>query len=206
MSRKYLICRQNNKNCRFKVLDLQLDIYICNFMKEYWQEFNSGNKFGAKNLLSRACEWIQWEERRLKMLSRSASKETIKMLETLEIGDTLFWTRQLKEVKLLEKPTEFTQIVRVKCESSNGRIVEVPAYSLRKISKGSFYSEYFLNDTHNENRLKEIEHKARLNGFRAEVELKRNGYLIKIYGDSQQEVDEFVNLCLKQDFDISRFI
>ncbi|TKJ22121.1 MAG: hypothetical protein CEE43_07850 [Promethearchaeota archaeon Loki_b32] len=206
MSKKYFICRQNKKNCPFKILDMQLDFYICNYLDEFWREFNSGNSFGVKVLLNRACEWIQKEERRLRFISKSASKETISMLESIEIGDMLFWITQSKEVRLLEKPSEFTQNARINCQRSDGKVVEIPAYSLRKLSKGDFYGEYFLGDADNERRVKELEYKTMFYGFRVEVEKKDNGYLLKIYGDSQQEVDDFINLSLEQDFDISPYI
>ncbi len=206
MNRKYLICRQDKKNCSFKVLDIQLDIFICNFSKEYWREFNSGNSFGAKKLLNRACEWLQKEKRRLKLISKKANKETIKMLKTLEIGDILFWTTQSKEVKLFETPSEFTQIARIKCQRFDGKVVEIPAYLLRKLSKGNFKGEFFLGDVENEKKAQELQDKSRYYGFRAEIEKKNDGYSLKIYGDSQQDVDDFINLSLEQDFDISPYI
>ena len=43
-------------------------------------------------------------------------------------------------------------------------------------------------------------------GFRTEIERTDNGYFLKIYGDSQQEVDDFITLSLEQDFDISPYI
>lgn len=206
MSRKYLICRQDKKNCPFRTLDIQIDIFICNYLKEYWREFNSGNYFGAKILLNRACEWVQGEEKRLKFISEGARKETLKMLKSIEIGDHLYWTTQSREVKLYEKPTEFGQIARVKCIKSDGTIIKIPAYSLRKLSKGVFFSEYLLDDTVSEQKVKNLEYKAKFYGFRVEVEKKENGYLLKIYGDSQQEVDDFINLSLEQDFDISPYV
>ena len=206
MSRKYLICRQDKKNCPFRTLDIQLDVFICNYSKEYWREFNTGNYFGAKALLNRACEWIQKEEKRLRFISRRAKKETIRMLKSIEIGDTLYWTTQSRNVKLFERPTEFSQIARIKCQKSDGTIVEIPAYSLRRLSKGDYYGEYFIEGIENEKKAQEINNKVRYNGFRTEIERKDNGYLLRIYGDSQQEVDDFINLFLEQDFDISPYI
>lgn len=46
------------------------------------------------------------------------------------------------------------------------------------------------------------EYKARYYGFRAKIERKDNGYLLKIFGDSQQEVNEVINVVLKQGFDL----
>ena len=206
MSRKYLICYQRKEKCPFKILDIQLDIFICNFYKEYWRAFNEGNFFSAKILLNRACEWIRKEEARLEFISKNASKETIEMLKSAKVGDTLFWITQSKELKLYEKPIEFSQIARIKCQKPNGDIIKIPAYLLRSISKGYSYGEFFIKGTENEVKARELENKSKLYGFRTKVEKEKNGYLLKIYGDSQQEVDDFITLSLEQDFDISPYI
>ena len=206
MTRKYLFCHQQKKNCPFRILDILLDIFICNFYKEYWRVFNDGNSFGVKSLLSRACGWIQKEEKRLDFICKISRKKTLDFLEKAQVGYTLFWTAYSKDVKLYEKPTEISQIVRIKCQRYNGKVVEIPAYLLRQISKGSFYGEYLVEGNENIIKAREVEDKARYYGFRAKIKKKDNGYLLKIYGDSQQEVDDFINLSLEQDFDISPYI
>ena len=202
MSKKYPICHQDKKSCPFKTLDMQLDIFICNFHKEYWRLFNDGNSFGAKNLLNRACEWIQEEKKRQKFISKSASKQTIKMLKNIEVGDMLFWVTRSEDVRLFESPSEFSQIVRCKCQRDNGNVIKIPAYLLRKVSKGDYYGEFFIEGTENEKKAQQFEYKAKYYGFRAEIERKDNGFLLKIYGDSQQEIDEFINVVLKQGFEL----
>ncbi|MFX1364459.1 MAG: hypothetical protein ACFFCE_04895 [Promethearchaeota archaeon] len=44
-----------------------------------------------------------------------------------------------------------------------------------------------------------------LYGFRVEIEENDKGYFLRIYGDSQQEVDDFTNR-IEQNFDISPYI
>ena len=206
MTRKYLFCHQQKKNCPFRILDILLDIFICNFYKEYWRVFNDGNSFGVKSLLSRACGWIQKEEKRLDFICKISRKKTLDFLEKAQVGDTLFWTAYSKDVKLLEKPTEFIQSAKIKCQASNGKVVEIPTYLLRRISKGNYHGEYFIEGIENEKKAKELEYKVKYHSFRAKIEKKDNGFLLKIYGDSQQEVDDFINLSLEQDFDISPYI
>jgi len=205
MSRKYLICRQNKKNCPFRTLDIQLDIFICNYLKEYWREFNSGNHFGAKILLNRACEWIQKEEKRLGFICEISRKKTLDFLEIVKIGDTVFCRiAPHHEVKLLEKPQDDSEFVS--CEAPGGQIVRIQSCHLSRVSKGEYYGEYFIDGTGTETLTQELKYKANYNGFRAEIERKDNGFLLKIYGDSQQEVDDFISLFLEQDFDISPYI
>ncbi|GAH47639.1 unnamed protein product, partial [marine sediment metagenome] len=58
-------------------------------------------------------------------------------------------------------------------------------------------SEYFIDGTETETLTQELKYKANFNGFRIEIEGKDNGNLLKIYGDSQQEVDDFISLFLE---------
>ena len=206
MIRRHSICRQQKKDCSFRILDIHLDIFICNFYKEYSSMLNDGNSFGAKLLLNKACEKYQIEEKRLKFISKGAEKETIQMLRRLEVGDTLFWFSRLIDVTCTQRPIEFGQIARIKCRGSDGKIIKIPAYLLRAISKGNFSGEYFIDEAENGKKVKGFKYKTNYYGFRTEIEKRDNGFLLKIYGDSQQEVDDFITLSLEQDFDISPYI
>jgi len=44
----------------------------------------------------------------------------------------------------------------------------------------------------------ELEDRAKCYGFRVSIDEQDDGYLLKIFGDSQQEVDDFINLFIKQ--------
>lgn len=90
MTQKYLICYQGKKNSPFRTLDIQLDIFICNFYKEYWNIFFDGNSFGINSLLRRACEWIQKEEARLEFIYKISHKKVSDFLENVQVGDTIF--------------------------------------------------------------------------------------------------------------------
>lgn len=199
---KYSICRQQKEKCPFRVFDVQLDVFICSFYKEYTSMVNDGNSFGAKPLLNKACEEYKNEEKRLEFISKGAEKETVKILRCLEVGDTLFWFSRSKDVTCIQKPTEISQIARIKCQGSDGKIIKIPAYLLRSISKGNFSGEYFIDGAE---KVKGFKYKVNYYGFRTEIEKRDNGFLLKIYGDSQQEVDDFI-ISLEQDFDISPYI
>ena len=153
-------------------------------------------------MLNRACEWIQKEEKRLDFISSISYKDTLKMLKDISIGDTLFWTTHSEDVRLFEGPTEFSQIARCKCQRLNGKVVEIPAYLLRKTSRGHYSGEFFIEGIENEKKAKILEYKARYYGFRAEIKKMNNGYLLRLYGDSQHEVDEFINTVLKHNFEL----
>lgn len=201
----YEICNQDFKNCPYRVWDLSKDYPLCYFYRLHSRIIINREFSQLPSLVRKACEWVQKEEARLKCIRGIALKRTLRMLKKIEIGDTLFWTTHSEDVKLLEKPNEFSQVVRIKCQKSNGIIVEIPAHLLRKVSNGNYYGD-FITKGINEEDLQELQYKARYYGFRVETEKKDNGYLLRIYGDTQQEVDEFIILALEQDFDISPFI
>jgi len=202
---KYSICHQQKEKCPFRVFDVQLDIFICNFYKEYSSMLNDGNSFGAELLLNRACEKYQNEEKRLKFIREIAHKKTQDFLTNAQIGDVVFCRiAPFHEVKLLERPLNVSKFVS--CEAPNGKVIRRQACHLYRISKGNYSGEYFIKETENEKKLRELEYKVKYYGFRTKVEKKKNGFLLKIYGDSQQEVDDFITLSLEQDFDISPYI
>jgi len=147
----------------------------------------------------------QNEERRLEFIREIARKNGLDVLENAQIGDALFCRiAPHHEVKLLEKPSGGS--IFLKCQAPNGKIIQVQACDLRRISKGNYSGDYFIEEAENEKKLRELEYKAQYYGFRTETEKKNNGYLLRIYGDSQQEVDDFITLSLEQDFDISPYI
>ncbi|MFX0017244.1 MAG: hypothetical protein ACFFAK_04655 [Promethearchaeota archaeon] len=47
-----------------------------------------------------------------------------------------------------------------------------------------------------------IELKARELGFRVQVAKFNDGYMLKIYGDSQDELDDFISLYSNNDFNV----
>lgn len=205
MSKRHSICRQDKKGCPFRILDIQLDIFVCNFSKEYCSMLNDGNSFGAKLLLNRACEKYQNEEKRLKFISEIARKKTQDFLKNAKVGDIVFCEiAPYYEVKLLETTLDASKFVS--CQAPNGRIVRRQACHLYKISKGNYSGDYFIDGAENDKKVKRLKYKANYYGFKAKIEKRDNGFLLKIYGDSQQEVDDFITLSLEQDFDISPYI
>lgn len=199
------ICRQQKDSCSFRALDLTSDAFVCNFHKEYWKAFNDGGEFRVKSLLRRTCEWVQKEDARLEFIVKLRANKILDLLEKAQVGDTVFCEiAPYHEVILLEKPTDDSKFVP--CQAPTGRIIRIQACHLSRISKGNFSGEFFIQGVENEKRAQELKYKVGYYGFKAEIEKKNNGFLLKIYGDSQQEVDDFIILSLEQDNDISPYI
>ena len=205
MTKKFLFCHEQKKKCPFRTLNYQLEVYVCEFYGEFWRVFKGKNEFALKTLFSRACEAIRTEEARHDFIIKIAKKKTLDFLQNAQVGDTVFCRiAPHHKIKLLKRPLDSSEFVS--CQAPNGVIIRIQAHNLGRISSKSFYGEYLIDLAEGEKKVQELEYKAMDYGFRTEVEKKPNGYLFKIYGDSQQEVDDFIILSLENDFDISPFI
>ena len=196
-----IVCDQDFKNCPYRIHDLEKDYPLCDYFRLHARLIINREFSKIPSLIRRACGWVLQEESRLKFIRSVAQKKTMDFLANAKVGDSVFCIRPpWHDVRLLEKPLNDSAFVS--CETPKGKIIRVQACHLYRISKGSYYGEYFIEGTENEKKAQEFEYKAEYYGFRAEIEKKDNGFLLKIYGDSQQEVDEFINVVLKQGFEL----
>lgn len=196
-----IICNQDFKNCPYRVYDMEKPKPLCDYFRLHARLIINREFSRIPSLIRKACGWVQQEERRLDFIRKIARDMGLEVLKNTQIGDTVFCKRPpWREVKILEKPSDGS--IFLKCQAPNGKIIRIQACDLRKISKGHYFGEFFIEDTENEKKAKILEYKAKYYGFRTEVERKDNGFLLRIYGDSQQEVDEFINVVLKQGFEL----
>lgn len=196
-----IVCNQGFKNCPYRIYDLEKDYPLCDYHRLHARLIINREFSKIPALIRKACEWVQKEEKRLDFIRKIARDMGLDLLKNAQIGDIVFCRRPpYHEVKLLEKPSDGS--IFITCQAPNGKIIRVQACDLRKISKGRYFGEFFIEGTENEKKAKGLEYKAKYYGFRAEIEKKDNGFLLKIYGDSQQEVDEFINVVLKQGFEL----
>jgi len=196
----FLACVEEKKNCPFRIIDIKKNNVMCNFYQEYWKVYNNKFSIEVKTLFNRACQSIRDYENYQQHISKIHKKNTIEMLKRLEINDTLFWISHSEDVILIEKPSELDMFTKCKCKRYNDKIVDIPAYLLRKISMGKYYSDYFIGK--DETKLRELEHRIKLYGFRPEKKESSEGYLLRIYGNSKREVDHFINLFIEQDLEL----
>lgn len=198
----YITCRcPEFKNCSFRIHDLERKIPICNFVPATRGVQASGLHY----FINRACKWIKAEEGRLATIRKNARRMASEFLKNTHIGDIVYCFEGSPydlEVKLLEKPSDSEVTSRCKVQRKSGKIFSVYVHQLRTFSKGDYTSDFFVSGLDSKERARNLQYKARCYGFRAEFEKKRNGYLLKIFGDSQQEVDEFINLIFKQNLEL----
>ncbi len=192
-------CNDFEKNCPFRVIDISKNVAICKFYKKYWEAYDN-NPVDALNLTKKACDGIRQYELYRKHLVEITERRTIKMLKNVNVGDKLYWLIHSEDVILVEKPTKLSTITRCTCQRDNKEIIEIPAHLLRKISKGNYNQDHNIYGTDKTNEARILELTAREAGFRVELEKLKNGIRLKFYGDSQEEVDDFVNLVAKDNF------
>ena len=124
-------------------------------------------------------------------------------MENAQVGDTVFCTSELLDESILvEKPKSDGD--HAFYQNKDGEIRSCLPGSLIRISKGNFMAEYFANTEGKRiNKYEDSEFKclgikrmALQAGFRVEIYEAINeagsGHIIKIYGDTQQEVDDFM--------------
>lgn len=133
-------------------------------------------------------------------------------------GDVVYCTKELNNVIFLKPPSEesikkyqqnklngekyppFTGFVKYK--TTEGKIRSAPVACIVKISSGNYVNEYEFKGENYQIISKNKEILARQAGFRTEVVIFDNSILLKIYGDTQEEVDDFITLVCNNDFQI----
>jgi hypothetical protein len=189
------------KDCSFRIYDLKMKIPICNFISATMGVQTSRKQY----YINRACRWIKTEESRLASIRKNARKMSLEFLKNAQIGETVYCfygSPYDLEVTLLEKPSDRKITSRCKVQRKSGKIFSVYIHLLRTFSKGNYSADYFVGGIRAKKRAQNLQYKAKIYGFRAEIEKKEDGYLLKIFGDSQLEVDDFVNLFIKQNLEL----
>lgn len=201
-------CKQEDfEGCPYRVIDLEKGLPLCRYLELTAQLIIDREFTEIPSLTSKACDWIKEEEFRLKSVRKIVRENGLDVVENANIGDMLFCLFgrfQGREVRLLEKPSSGSIFTR--CQAFNGEIFEIQPLLLRRIAKGNYCGEHFVNDTENGEKARELEFKAKYYGFRTEIERKNEGFLLKIFGDSQEQVNEFIFLVLEHDLDLLRFL
>lgn len=192
-------CNDLEKNCPFRIIDISKNTAICNFYKRYWKAYNN-SPIDALNLTKKACDGIRQYELYQEFLSETSAKRTLKMLKNVKIGDDLFWLPRSEDVILIESPSKLSTITKCVCQRYNKEIVKIYASFLIQIFKGSYYQDYYIYGADKTREVRILELTARKAGFRVEVRKLRSGFKLRFYGDTQEEVGDFVNLAVKNNF------
>ncbi len=191
-------CFEDVEKCPLRIYDLEKDILRCDFYRQNARLMSSRQFNRIPALVNKACDWIKKEEARLDSIVAVSHKRDLDFLKHAQIGETVYKIGY-PGVKLLEKPLNLRLSRRCKCQKEDGTIFDVYVSHLYRISKGDYCGEHFIKGIEYRKIAQELKRRINYHGFRVEVEERDNGYLLKIYGDTQQEVDDFINLYIKQD-------
>lgn len=203
-ARVEVYCKENNLNlcrgisipCPCKIL--YEDTFFCNFGNVYAELMFHHKSVEAKMLISSICRSVKNEIMNHEFFAQESRKMEKSFLEQVQIGDTVYCTTEGESVILLEKSRELGE--KCKYRTHEGLINEEWAFCFRTVSKGNMVSEYRVKDKNYEERSLYLEHLTRSNGFRVEKQKLGKSFLLRIFGDSQKEVDNFVDLCCINDF------
>lgn len=197
-------CKENNLNlcrgvsipCSCKLL--YEDTFFCNFGNKYADLMFHHKNTDANILINSVCLSVKNEIMSNQFIVQESQRIENKFIEQANIGDTIYCATEGKIVTLLEKPSEVGE--KCKYKTHDGLIGEEWTFCFRTISKGTIISEYIVKGNGYEERALYLEHLARSNGFRVKKRKLKKSFLLKLFGDSQEEIDDFVNLCCINDF------
>ena len=199
-------CNQESfEGCPYRIIDLEKPFPICNYAKEQAKLIVSREFSEIPRLTSRTCDWIKMEEGRLDALRILHRERFMDFLDNVQIGDKVYSEiGPFHDVTLLEKPSNDSEFVR--CETSEGKIIKIQAAHLGRVAKGNYSGEFFIKGIENETKALFSENRAKYNGFRTVIERKKDGFLLKVLGDSQEQVDDFIFMVLEQNLELMRFL
>ncbi|MFX1489020.1 MAG: hypothetical protein ACFFBI_07725 [Promethearchaeota archaeon] len=196
---KDLACNHRNYlPCRFGYLDGR--VYRCSYHRLHvLTAWVNQDEVGAASLLKDACPPIQTEEE-FTWFARKLHQEFAKeIIEKSKVGDLIFCFNEIDgEVVLLEKPsTIFDHCVY---KDKKGQVKSYPVSHFRLLSKGNYSVEHHIEGVKSEIQSQMIKRMAGEAGFRVEILETERGHLLRIFGDRQQELDDFMALCVYNKF------
>lgn len=184
------IYESSNIDCPCRIL--KNGIVFCDFINFLGNMSLRGETDKIDHFLKYICpdlrdQWLYEVD-----LRHQAQAQEKKFLNNVKEGDIVFCISEIEEVIFLEKPNR--RFGKCKYKTLDGEIKEEWGFCFRNISKGDKYIEYKVKE---DNKLKDYKDLAKYYGFRVEVIKLKKGHLLKIYGDAQEELSNFLNLHLK---------
>ena len=199
-------CKQEDfEDCPYRVIDLEEPLPLCRYIDLQAKLIVNREFSEIAHLTSRACDWIKMEEGQAETIRQLHRKRFKDFIENVQVGDIVFCRiAPFHEVKLVDKPSSVSD--RVHCETPEGKIIRVMAGHLFRMAKGNYFGEYLVKGALSRRRALKLEFKAKHYGFRTKIEKKSDGYFLKIFGDSQEQVDDFIFMVLEHDLELDRFL
>ncbi len=198
ISKDFACCHRKYLPCRFSHLDG--DVHRCSYDR-LWvlAKWINQDEETAKSLVNQACPPIRDEDNLSKFLAKIHKEYANDVIKNANIGDTIFCFDETNgEVTLLEKPVTDTGLCVYK--TATEEIRSKPVKLFRTISQGNYAAEYLIEGEKSEIESLMIKRMALESGFRVEIQKTDSGHMVKIFGDNQREVDDFMTLCVYNKF------
>jgi len=181
------VCNTDFSPCPCKVIDLDSNISYCDLVNTYGELSLQHRPEQVNHLLKQICpdkrNLILYHDFEVKRNQEQAKK----FLEIVKPGDKVFCTAEIHDVIFLEKNTNAYGDCKYK--TANGKIKTSPNFTFRILSKGNKFAEY---KTENKFKADLYELKGKKFGFRVDRKELENYFILKFYGDTQENVDDFV--------------
>ena len=195
------MCIDGMENCPCRVFYRKFP--LCDFPRMYALWLIARRVDEADQLVERICSPRRSEIIRWRFISKFGQRNAQEFLSKVQTGDRVYCTTELSDVIFLEKDAPPYRWVKYKTSDGEEKIQHPACF--RNISQGDKFAEHKVEGDNYKLRVKTIERKARELGFRVEKLKLKEGYLLKIYGDTQENVDEFVALVCNNDFTLNIF-
>lgn len=189
-------CNIEFSPCPCKITDLNTPDISCNFVKMYGMLIIREKREKARQLLRKICPELRNKLLHHDFVARQLQIQENDFLDNVKSGEKVYCMSEISDVIFLKKKTQGKYI---KCiyQTINGQIKEQWGSYFRIISKGNKYTDFKAK---NQGDAKACEILAKEHGFRPEILKEGNSYFLRVYGDSQEGVDDFVFLYLRNDF------
>jgi len=185
------ICQSGIDDCICR--KIHLDFWFCDFANIYANLLINKKEKAIAQLLESVCKQKRNEVLYWNYTVKFGQPDKRKSVSELKRGDRVYCTTEFSDVIFLEKEKPLSNYVKYK--TLEGEEKGEHSDRFRIISKGNKYAEYIVDGENYEERAIIIERKARGCGFRVEKTKIKNSYSLKIFGDTQDHIDDFVSLC-----------
>lgn len=193
--------------CRFKIRSIE----FCNFNQRIidLNPVKEAAKF--RKFLNLICERNRNLLERRDILSSDIQNRMRSVVSDIEsgkikLGDIVYCTKLGREVILIEFPKKehFDTYHKfgvfpgdIKYKTLNNEVGLAPVTCINRISIGNCAAEFEVlgKDKKSKEKVDQLERNAKRMGFRVRIIDAKWSYKLEFIGDTQQEVDDFVQLC-----------
>lgn len=174
---------------------------FCDFAKRYGLWLLARRDDELDHLVQSVCSARRDEVLEWRFIAKFGQKSAQDFFSKVQPGDRVYCTTELSDVIYLENlPYDL-----VKYKTLSGEERTQHAACFRNISKADFSGEFKVEGKNSKARAEALKEHAHELGFRVELIKLEDSYSLKIFGDSQDEVDDFIAFICNNDFNIKLF-